>query len=285
MYYCGKECQRNDWKHHKYECKIFKNYPDFRAGLECFGLEINRLILRLYLYVKHNPECVYESRQFFDDDDSKRCFNDLMTHRNEFEKDSSFMSSFLLMGTIFKTFLKELDSDLLFECLCKTLINECQISSIELLGRGLYIAESQLDHSCLPNSVFLSEGNQMAIEAIRPIKSGEKITVTYIDLFDSKNVRQERLAKRYYFTCNCERCESIDPMDFDEFRQLYKKFEGLLYEKNWIESYKIGLELFPLMKDVYHDYHPELISFTSLMFMKCVIFYGRIYSIKFNAYI
>ena len=31
MYYCDKECQQNDWKCHKFECKVYRNpmWEDF----------------------------------------------------------------------------------------------------------------------------------------------------------------------------------------------------------------------------------------------------------------
>ncbi|CAG2112524.1 unnamed protein product, partial [Medioppia subpectinata] len=45
MYYCSKECQKNDWKYHKNECPLYRRHWSET-------LLMDRLFLRIFLSVK-----------------------------------------------------------------------------------------------------------------------------------------------------------------------------------------------------------------------------------------
>lgn len=84
---------------------------------------------------------------------------------------------------------------------------------------GLFCALSQMNHSCSPNTTFagLSTGPALYCRALRPIKTGEPLTISYIDLYQSRNDRQELLRNSKFFECTCTRCteplaQSIDSL-------------------------------------------------------------------------
>lgn len=81
-----------------------------------------------------------------------------------------------------------------------------------------------LNHSCVPNTAQVfpfgpqGPGKQaMALVAIRDIKPGEELTVTYIDTAMPRLRRQAVLLEEYGFTCDCEGCTTsatvLDPRE------------------------------------------------------------------------
>nr|XP_027195725.1 histone-lysine N-methyltransferase SMYD3-like [Dermatophagoides pteronyssinus] len=67
------------------------------------------------------------------------------------------------------------------------LVDICQEEKIEIfdyrlnkLGSGIYIAESQLKHSCSPNAKIMFNGIQLVMRATRTIEIDEEITINNI---------------------------------------------------------------------------------------------------------
>ncbi|XP_011496156.1 PREDICTED: SET and MYND domain-containing protein 5 [Ceratosolen solmsi marchali] len=79
-------------------------------------------------------------------------------------------------------------------------------------GSGLYITQSKLNHSCVPNATveFPYSNNILTIRAARDIKPQEEICITYLDecqLERSRHSRQKALSSLYLFSCKCAKCE------------------------------------------------------------------------------
>ncbi|KAH7638836.1 set and mynd domain-containing protein [Dermatophagoides farinae] len=255
MYYCGKDCQRNDWKQHKFECKIFKK------SYEIITDEFDRFLLRLYLFVKNNPECVNERQKFINDENSNRCFNDLlMTDWNRMQNDSFRISDFETICTKFQFMKIEFNRTVLFKFYCISCSKFLKIVNYELekLGAGLYIAESQIGHSCTPNSAQLFNGNQIVMRAIKPIKSGTQITVSYVDMIESRYDRQTKLAQYFNITCECQRCNSVDPVNHQLLKEFIMKLD-ILYLVDKFKAYKLGTVILSMLQWIYTDYHPAII--------------------------
>jgi len=68
---------------------------------------------------------------------------------------------------------------------------------------------SRLNHSCLPNSLWLRKDNQYHLSAIRDIVSGEEILINYIPAFLTKSEREAQLLDEKSFQCDCSIC-SLD---------------------------------------------------------------------------
>lgn len=62
------------------------------------------------------------------------------------------------------------------------------------------------NHSCDPNAELECDGRHVQLVALREIKEGEEIFISYIDENEPLEVRKEMLEERYFFTCGCQRC-------------------------------------------------------------------------------
>lgn len=77
-------------------------------------------------------------------------------------------------------------------------------------GTGVFALASLFNHSCDPTCEVAWPHNdaRMRIVARRDVAKGEQLTISYIDLEDSGEVRREKLRHAYGFVCNCQRCQS-----------------------------------------------------------------------------
>lgn len=62
------------------------------------------------------------------------------------------------------------------------------------------------NHSCDPNAELECDGRHVQLVALREIREGEEIFISYIDENEPLETRREMLEERYFFTCSCERC-------------------------------------------------------------------------------
>jgi hypothetical protein len=79
---------------------------------------------------------------------------------------------------------------------------------------GVFENISRINHSCLPNAVhswngLLGERGEETVYAVRDIKEGEEITVSYLAGGPSKE-RQSILKQSFGFDCTCVLCDSSD---------------------------------------------------------------------------
>ncbi|CAK9794697.1 Histone-lysine N-trimethyltransferase SMYD5 [Anthophora plagiata] len=80
-------------------------------------------------------------------------------------------------------------------------------------GSGLYVLQSAVNHSCVPNAIveFPYSNNVLVLKAIRDIQPEEEICISYLDecfLERSRHSRQEALSSSYLFHCYCDKCLS-----------------------------------------------------------------------------
>ncbi|XP_078053469.1 SET and MYND domain containing, class 5 [Augochlora pura] len=80
-------------------------------------------------------------------------------------------------------------------------------------GSGLYVLQSAINHSCVPNAIveFPYSNNVLVLKAIRDIQPEEEICISYLDECDlerSRHSRQEALRSLYLFICRCDKCLS-----------------------------------------------------------------------------
>ena len=64
-----------------------------------------------------------------------------------------------------------------------------------------------MNHSCKYNAVVGFDGTEMFVKAIRPIARGEEILISYIDATNPFRQRQNELFERYFFKCDCPKCQ------------------------------------------------------------------------------
>ena len=76
------------------------------------------------------------------------------------------------------------------------------------IGSGHYPTVARLNHSCDPNIEWRSVNGSNRIEfvALRDIRAGEELFISYIDQSESRETRQFELENLYGFTCSCSKC-------------------------------------------------------------------------------
>ncbi|KAI1840168.1 hypothetical protein JX266_013621 [Neoarthrinium moseri] len=85
---------------------------------------------------------------------------------------------------------------------------------------------SRFNHDCRPNVAFYIDQNLTHhTHAIKEIQSGEELTISYLDSFRARSVRQERAHTSWGFACTCSQCslprEEADASD----ARLYKIYQ------------------------------------------------------------
>merc|ERR1719483_367214 len=95
-----------------------------------------------------------------------------------------------------------------------TEVNNCEIFNQDGLSgiRGLFPITSLMSHSCVPNCRVVqlqAKPNQSYCLALNPIKSGEELRISYVNLLMPTYMRRRHLAENWYFDCICERCQDV----------------------------------------------------------------------------
>lgn len=81
---------------------------------------------------------------------------------------------------------------------------------------GLFATTGLVNHSCSPNCGWSNAGDgSVALHALRDLKEGEEITLSYIDIDKERSERRQELRETKHFDCFCDRCseplaESVD---------------------------------------------------------------------------
>lgn len=170
---------------------------------------IARIILKLQQGGDFETEYVAPSKP--------RKFKDLMSHYKELKEDKKRMEHFLTICEVLKEYLSDTILPNPVELLGiygRMCINSFNIVNGEMqaVGTGIYLAPSILDHSCSPNAVVTFEGIELRLQMIQdlPVLNWDSIKISYIDLLNSNADRLNELKERYYFDCDCPRCNSDD---------------------------------------------------------------------------
>ncbi|KAN0004671.1 hypothetical protein ACTFIU_001909 [Dictyostelium citrinum] len=106
------------------------------------------------------------------------------------------------------------------------------------IGVAVSPSSSYFNHSCIPNCTDVRDGSNMTFKSLYPIKKGEQLTISYIELDQPTQDRRDELKYGYYFDCICPRCSGdsnlTDSMDdwISKFYCSQKKCTGLYYSKS-----------------------------------------------------
>lgn len=81
-------------------------------------------------------------------------------------------------------------------------------SDMNSIGTGIYLGVSITDHSCQPNAVATFDGITINVRATRAIPKLDwsLIFISYVDLMNTAEHRQQELMQNYFFLCQCARC-------------------------------------------------------------------------------
>ncbi|KAJ2908877.1 hypothetical protein GGI21_002443 [Coemansia aciculifera] len=69
-----------------------------------------------------------------------------------------------------------------------------------------------LNHSCLPNAAYAyTASGELLVTALTDIRSGDEISLAYVDGLLPRSQRQKELSAVYFFDCKCIRCSGQAP--------------------------------------------------------------------------
>ncbi|XP_045117987.1 N-lysine methyltransferase SMYD2-like isoform X3 [Portunus trituberculatus] len=142
-----------------------------------------------------------------------RKFKDLMNHYSDIKKDSKRHDHFESLVHVLQSYLvgvslpNEAELQGIFGRIC---VNSFSITDPDQnsIGTGVYLAGSIFDHSCEPNAYVTFDGKRLICRALVdfPTLDWTKLRISYIDILNSREERQDDLLRRYYFLCDCVRC-------------------------------------------------------------------------------
>lgn len=82
----------------------------------------------------------------------------------------------------------------------------------DLDAGGVFLKACRINHACDSNATnFWNDNiNELTIHAVRDIRKGEEITISYLSSRRNRRMRQAELQKNFKFTCCCRLC-SLPP--------------------------------------------------------------------------
>ncbi|CAI7611766.1 unnamed protein product [Penicillium discolor] len=193
--YCDRACQSKDWKFaHSLECPIFKKVKPMVLPNNA------RALLRIVLRTARNK---------YDSEESK-VFDGLETHINEISEIQGQLDRINLTARAVKNYSgTDVDEGTVASYAAKLDLNSFNLTTSMYDRIGLYMHPyaGLINHSCDYNSTVGFDGEELYVKAMRPIKKGEQIFISYIDTTTPYDIRRNELKERYFFDCQCTKCE------------------------------------------------------------------------------
>lgn len=219
-FYCSKACQQADWApDHRRECKSMAQLAQLglRSDQVSDVLLLGRVLRRKGGEGLQPSELVWYEE---DMDDQELLLLAALAQKINLVDDSFSMDEMARMLSRFRNNNFSICDELLLE-----------------LGAGCFPLGAMINHSCDPNCAvtFVPKTLDMEFRAMKPIKSGEEITQTYVDIALPRRERQQRLQRKYHFTCGCPRCSQPlqEPGSLDAY--LDADIDGVPQER-WTEE-------------------------------------------------
>ncbi|KAH8732873.1 hypothetical protein GQ44DRAFT_821129 [Phaeosphaeriaceae sp. PMI808] len=202
--YCSKKCQKEAWhRGHKQECKNLrplesKDIP--KAVLACMDLLTRRTHGLIY-----------------DDQWSMLC--ELQTHGDDFKRSGDYRNIELMaMGASeFSSTQSQFDKNFVAEMYARVLTNSLTLITPTLDPLGLILDPTlgHINHSCDPNAFVMMDGPLVSLRTLKSIKKDEEVYISYIDTTNPYHRRQSELKARWFFKCNCTKCQRGATLDED----------------------------------------------------------------------
>ena len=188
---CSKACIKAE--DHLLECKLFQA-ADFKMKPHDFNFEefepLYDIItpLRMWALKSQKPQVWKE-------------LSSLMDHLEQWKTDPRWVEEhdFICDFISENLNIKGLDQDMILRLFGIGYINDFSTTVGDARVRVSYPKVAMISHDCTPNVVrFISGigmGNKIQCYASRPIKKGDKLSITYVDLLQPTMTRREVLKK------------------------------------------------------------------------------------------
>ena len=174
------------------------------------------MLIRLYMLVKHGSNRLDIKVDCLDGEE--RSFYDLIEPEISLLFGEKFSRLYKEVQEIFTRLGIENDETVdLFSIIAKYKRNFFPIihySSdlqlpLQIVGYGIYVAESLISLSCKPNTVPIFNGIEVEMRAIKNIDlEAEDITMSYVDIKLPRDERRANLLKNHLVYCECALCYS-----------------------------------------------------------------------------
>eukprot|EP00918_Siedleckia_nematoides_P009270 GHVU01020228.1.p1 GENE.GHVU01020228.1~~GHVU01020228.1.p1 ORF type:complete len:619 (-),score=56.87 GHVU01020228.1:266-1876(-) len=243
--YCSEKCRQSaDTIYHNYECKILSTL--YSSGLGKFSLIAVRCMTKSQSALEQRKQlCGNDQLENAGlSEDGRYYWNDykticrLVTHDTDRQAadlfrrccNAVFLVHCLEKAGYFQDYspksedlslqeVKNFVGGLILSHLQAFPCNAHEISELELkqsvtesvtseLGGGIYATLSLFNHSCDPTVTRNFYGDVCVVRATRSIFKGEEVSDNYGAIYAvmSREERQEKMKKQYFFTCGCEAC-------------------------------------------------------------------------------
>ncbi|OUM66029.1 hypothetical protein PIROE2DRAFT_6827 [Piromyces sp. E2] len=148
--------------------------------------------------------------------------------------------------------LKPASQEKLYEIACKVCnfaLSPCdQGHTNPEVGLAVYpITSLFFRQSCDPNCTITYEGTNVQIFTIKPVKVGEELCISYVDLYQSRYERGQEIYMKRHEWCECSRCTEDINKSVDRF------VCGLLCDE-------CKKDVYPVDSNGYHEYQSKIAS-------------------------
>ena len=240
IWYCSRECQKQDFSFHKFECKqsllLFSSDTTDNHG----SIDNARLLLRNFIALNvsqnNDTNCRLEG-----DGDVVSCgskhFDNLLPYAKDLPLDShekrDIQCAARALWNQRKTINSKASNSNLIESLnqleerLETDLRRFRAnnfgvtdSMVKVVASAVYPLGALLNHSCAPNCLlryaFGTKHEQpvMEIVASRDIDKGEELTHSYVELVSPRDSRRASLKEIFGFDCHCEKCGTSEDAKF-----------------------------------------------------------------------
>ncbi|XP_034555100.1 N-lysine methyltransferase SMYD2-B isoform X2 [Notolabrus celidotus] len=198
-FYCNAKCQKADWAMHKLECSAITAF-----GENWCPTEMARLVARILAKKKTQKErCASEKILSIEE---------MQSHEEDVDNEKREMTELDVAGLhrYFSKHLELLGHKELLTLFSQVACNGFTIEDDELshIGTAVYPDVALINHSCLPSVIVTYKGTSAEIRAVKDMKPGDEVLISYIDLLYPTDDRNNRLRESYYFSCDCKECKS-----------------------------------------------------------------------------
>ena len=175
---------------------------------------------------------------------SKADQHEFMTLYNKFNNFQNFQDSEEILAKMIKICILEIGKIEQDPEKAEEILKICGIYSTNSFEDGVCFEISRFNHSCQPNADLINVNGQGQVRAIRNIKTGKEINLSYLGKFAgfrNRKYRRQNLLKRWSFFCSCDLCENDVDIDAEAFEALIQEAEKLFIDHQ--SAIKNGISL------------------------------------------
>ncbi|XP_019729317.1 N-lysine methyltransferase SMYD2-B-like [Hippocampus comes] len=198
-YYCNVTCQKGDWAVHKLECSAMVAF-----GEKWCPSESSRLVARILATKKTQKERSASEKILL--------VADMQSHAEDVdnEKRDNIQADAAGLHRFFSKHMDFPDSKELLSLFSQVSCNGFTIEDEELshIGTAVYPDVALINHSCVPSVIVTFKGPNAEVRAVKDMKAGDEVLISYIDLLYPTDDRNGRLRESYYFSCDCAECHT-----------------------------------------------------------------------------